>query len=131
MNPDSTLAVTKTCPKDGVHLSGRGRPVERPCALAPVEAGEVSACQGRPGHAVAVDVHAAWRVPLDRCLRVAPRHLVDFGLYRFALVFGASAAGSRWSEEADMRRIVVFLIGVVVLLHGAQARAGVITPGRA
>ena len=21
MNPDSTLAVTKTCPKDGVHLS--------------------------------------------------------------------------------------------------------------
>ncbi len=22
MNPDSTLAVTKTCPKDGVHLSG-------------------------------------------------------------------------------------------------------------
>ena len=23
MTPDSTLAVTKTCPKDGVHLSGR------------------------------------------------------------------------------------------------------------
>ena len=22
MTPDSTLAVTKTCPKDGVHLSG-------------------------------------------------------------------------------------------------------------
>jgi len=22
MNPDSTLAVTKTCPKDGVHLWG-------------------------------------------------------------------------------------------------------------
>ena len=25
MNPDSTLAVTNTCPKDGVHLSVEGQ----------------------------------------------------------------------------------------------------------
>src|SRR4029434_10629835 len=59
-------------------LSRRGRAVKRPVALAPVEAGEMSACQWHPDDAVAIDVHAARPIAIHSGLGLVPRHLVDF-----------------------------------------------------
>jgi len=45
-------------------LPGGGRTVERPFALAPVEAGEMSAGEDGPDYAVTIDVETARREPL-------------------------------------------------------------------
>src|SRR2546427_1028556 len=47
-------------------LSGRRRPVQRPLALAAVEAREVAAPERGPVDALAIDVATAWRKPGDR-----------------------------------------------------------------
>src|SRR5262249_17417895 len=59
-------------------LPRRGRAIERPLALAPVEAGEMSACQWHPDNAVAIDVHTARPVAIHGSFGLVPRHLVDF-----------------------------------------------------
>src|SRR5439155_27096718 len=46
-------------PALGAMLARRGRPSEH-LALSPVEAGEMSAGQRRPEHAVVLDISAAW-----------------------------------------------------------------------
>ena len=53
-------------PAFGAMLAGRRRPVERPLAFSPVEAGEMTACQRSPDDAIAVDIHAARRIPVGR-----------------------------------------------------------------
>ena len=63
-------------------LPRRRRPVERSLALAPVEAGEMSAREDRPDYAVAIDVEPARRESLHWRLRVVPGQLVDFSQSR-------------------------------------------------
>src|SRR5205807_111840 len=53
--------------------------VERALAFAAVEACQVSARERHPHDPVAVDVHAARTVAVDRGARLAPRRLVIFG----------------------------------------------------
>ena len=64
-------------PAFGAVLAGRRRPVQRPLALAAIEAGQVAARERRPDDAVAIDVHAARREA--RVRRIVERRLVDFG----------------------------------------------------
>jgi hypothetical protein len=50
-------------PAFGTVIARRCRPVERTLAFAPIELAQMSACQGHPHHAVAVDVRAAHAEP--------------------------------------------------------------------
>src|ERR1700733_13656605 len=63
-------------------LSGGGGTIQRTFALAAIEAGEVSAGEHGPHHAVGIDVEPAGRESLDLRGGSVPRNFVVFGQSR-------------------------------------------------
>src|SRR5438552_280459 len=59
-------------------LAGCCRAIERPFALATIEACEMTAGKRRPHHAIARDIESARREALYRCFRIPPGQFVDF-----------------------------------------------------